>query len=508
MPLLNLSIYQLLLAFTATGILRTLTFNRFFFKWLLSHKLAYFLPPSNDDLKELLGKALKKSKPKGRGAKEPSPKGGQGKAEVFKVPAQELVHLKLEKRLLRLQDIEMLPFSSDLEWIVDLGLVSLLSCALTQVQFYFYQDSSEWNFSILWALLVLVYCAKVLGTLTIVYFKQEEFFGERNLSIVSGCTFLLVAMCLLVADERYIDLGLEEARRSITKSFLSLDKRLSDQANKSSSFSVSIIFAKLIVSMICSFVGMMFTFPGFRFGQVHETLIVQPTITALQVIIYQINFMVPLFIFSMWIDAFSGFVIANSFGLLDSETAFEIFRISCIIALNIMHLYFTPKYVSVFLKATIVQRIERLRQRGGKVTNQDIQLTVTRISSYVTIMTIQYVLPALMCLFSGIILLSTGISDSSVSNTTNTNGTATILSNLTQQNQESDQINETLVAHILENTGNYWLDIYGAGRIVEWTKILSPEFFRGLVGFATFWLHFAWFATTATGVLYHKYLHH
>lgn len=521
MPLLSLSVYQLLLAFAATNVLRTLTFNRFFLKWLTSHKLACYLPPTNDQLRLLFQKSpqgSKKNKTSRMRIAKSSDKDKDIKNEVFKIPAQDLVNLQLEKKILRVQDIEKLHYATDLEWIVDLGMMSMFCCILTQVQFHFYPDSSEWNFSVLWALLVVLYCAKILSSLTATYFRNEDSVGERSICIVSACIFLLVAMCILVADERYLELGINKAHQSISRSLSYMaadsyeDKTTSDRPDVKVRRSLSVIFTKFIVAIICSFFGVIFTFPGFRFGQLHETLVSRQDTDTLLRTVCLLNFVSPLLITSLWLEPVVQFTMKRSNGLIPSQAVFEMFRTFCIIIINIARIFATPRYIAVFLSSSS-QRIDRLRHRGGATSTREIQSVVSSIINYVNVVTIQYILPALMCLFATVIFLSTGTGNTMISETTNVSSTIT---QAPQQNLTSMLINLTDTESSFNQTSEAPLPdrlvrLYSVASTMQWSdmkKILSSEVLRGIFGFATWWLHFAWFCTTATGVMYHKYFVH
>lgn len=50
------------------------------------------------------------------------------------------------------------------------------------------------------------------------YFKGEESIGERSTCIVTGFSFLLVAMMVLIVDEKNLELGLDDAYASFNHS--------------------------------------------------------------------------------------------------------------------------------------------------------------------------------------------------------------------------------------------------------------------------------------------------
>lgn len=59
---------------------------------------------------------------------------------------------------------------------------------------------------------------KILISLTVQYFKGEESVGERSTCIVMGFLYLLIAMMILIVDERTLELNLETAYKSFNES--------------------------------------------------------------------------------------------------------------------------------------------------------------------------------------------------------------------------------------------------------------------------------------------------
>lgn len=60
--------------------------------------------------------------------------------------------------------------------------------------------------------------SKVLLSLWIQYFKGEESIGERSTCIVTGFAYLLVAMAILIIDEKNLEIGLDKAYASFNHS--------------------------------------------------------------------------------------------------------------------------------------------------------------------------------------------------------------------------------------------------------------------------------------------------
>lgn len=60
--------------------------------------------------------------------------------------------------------------------------------------------------------------SKLLTSLTIQYFRSEESIGERSTCIVTGLTYLLISMIILIIDENTLETGLEKAYASFNQS--------------------------------------------------------------------------------------------------------------------------------------------------------------------------------------------------------------------------------------------------------------------------------------------------
>lgn len=59
---------------------------------------------------------------------------------------------------------------------------------------------------------------KILISLTIQYFKGEESVGERSTCIVMGFAYLLIAMMVLIVDEKTLETNLGSAYVSFNQS--------------------------------------------------------------------------------------------------------------------------------------------------------------------------------------------------------------------------------------------------------------------------------------------------
>lgn len=513
MPLLSLSVSQLLLAFVSASILHKLTFNSFFLKWLASHRFECALLPTNNELRRLKDRTREPSGGKRAPGKQKSKLKKEfnihpeSKDDVFKIPVANLDSLKLDKTTIGVSNLESMYYAVDLEWIVDLAFMSLFTLALTEIQFYFYPQANEYNFSLLWCLLVVVYCVKTLWKLTAIYFKNEKSIGERSVCIISGCFFLLIAMITQMVDEKRLELGLDDAYRSFTNS------TGAEVKTGPSSRTLSLITFKFSTVILCSLIGVLFTFPGLRFGQLHVGLLDKPSTSRIAHIIYTINFLSPLFIIILWIKPISRDLFKNQDLLIIDDIAFDTIRIYSIITFSLFRFYLLPRYVSMFLSSSST-RIARLRFRGGTVTNREIQMTISGIYNYVNVISIQYILPILMCLFTSIMFTTMGghkwipsLDQTPAGNLTLSESPMGIEGEFSGNSFMTQANNESIVEFVESNNSTFSF----LTEMINFSEIkrqFSAEVFRGIFGFATWWLHLSWFCTTTTGVIYHTYFLH
>lgn len=64
----------------------------------------------------------------------------------------------------------------------------------------------------------MLFSSKLLTSLTIQYFRSDESIGERSTCIVTGFSYLLISMMILIVDESTLETGLEQAYKSFNES--------------------------------------------------------------------------------------------------------------------------------------------------------------------------------------------------------------------------------------------------------------------------------------------------
>ncbi|GFY67704.1 transmembrane protein 161B [Trichonephila inaurata madagascariensis] len=159
-----------------------------------------------------------------------------------------------------------LHYYSEYQWLLDFSLCALIVYVVTEVYYYLIPAKDEVNLSILWCILVVGFAAKILLSLTALYFRGEEAVGERSLCLTAGFLFFFLAMIVLIADEDFLEFGLEPAYSSFNASAHTF---LMDQGLDSSGPASKLMF-KLSLALWCGFIGSFFTFPGLRLARMHK----------------------------------------------------------------------------------------------------------------------------------------------------------------------------------------------------------------------------------------------
>lgn len=502
MRLLNLSVSQLLWVFIATNLLNKLKPNRLFLRWLASCGLKCYQVPIDDELRKLQysqkrekndSKKNQHHKKEARSS-EHNESPAQSKNE-FKIRCSDLVKLNLSKRNVTLNFLDSAPLSDELEWVVDFASMSLISFILTQVLFYFSPRSNEYNFSLVWVFLVILQCLIILAQLTTIYIRAKLAVGERSICLVSAFIFLLLALTVLTTGDSQLELKVNESLQLLKNGvpptqFVDKDALLdADEVDipppTNDTFSPLVMASiKFFIALMCSFVGVMLTFPGFRFGQMHESIMVSVVTSTFQKILYNINLVFPFVIVCLWIPNISRNLLTKQDIVPIDDQEFEFIRGCFLIAFNLLRFSLVKRYLGAFLESAVETKLAQIRRKGGFTSNRAIQISVASMNNFVNVVCVQYILPTVICLFTSIMYISL-----TYNNETSTDDSAKRFATL-RYLFGSDQ--KALVETVEE-------------LIFSIQRLIASDLTRNILGFVTWWTHFAWSCTTLVGFGYHKY---
>lgn len=219
---------QLVITLVMVSVIQKLSPHYSFAKWILCRTgLFRYLHPTDDELRTKGG--VPKERPaKSKHKQQNGVANGTGSAQ-FHIPRS--IEVELETSPVLERDVVHLRYFTEYQWLVDFSVYAGIVYLCSEVFHYFYPLKQEINLSMVWCLLVIFFALKLLSSLTVLYFQSEESIGERSMVIVACLVYLLIAMIVLIIDERILETGLEDAYTSFNAS---ASKFLTDQGLPSS----------------------------------------------------------------------------------------------------------------------------------------------------------------------------------------------------------------------------------------------------------------------------------
>ncbi|GIY26478.1 transmembrane protein 161B [Caerostris darwini] len=477
---------QLVVTMVMASVLQKISAHFSVARWLLSYRLTRYLHPSDEELLSIAG--LQRNSGKTKGKKSKDRKEDNGDCE-FMVPKN--LDLQLDVAAVQPNDMIQLHYYSEYQWLLDFSLCALIVYVITEIYYFFIPARDEVNLSILWCILVVGFAAKILLSLTALYFRGEEAVGERSLCLTAGFLFFFIAMIVLIADEDFLEFGLEPAYSSFNASAHSF---LMDQGLDSSGPASKLMF-KLCLALWCGFIGSFFTFPGLRLARMHKDALKYCAERPLLKTLLHISFISPVFVLLMWVKPISRHYFTERTwpgipDVLMSSDAFDTTRLVLIVFILAIRFFLMPHYLQSYLNMA-PEKVRNLRKEAGRISNVELQKMVARVFYYLCVVTLQYLTPLMLCLFCTLLLKTLGdYKWSSYINVAESTEIANATAKMSSLPVSSD---------ILESSQQISL------TLLSLKKVFTPILYRGILGFMTWWLCAVWFSTSAIGLVYYSY---
>ncbi|XP_053603802.1 transmembrane protein 161B [Plodia interpunctella] len=450
-----------------------------FARWLLcSQGLYRYLYPDNHELKALAGVPKDKVKGKKGGKSEPN-----GKLETFHVPRS--LDIQLETAPVTPLDVVHLRFYTEYLWIVDFSLYTSIVYIMSEVYTSIFPLKDEFNLSMVWCFLVVMFSLKILLSLTKQYFTSEESIGERSTCIVAFCIFLLIAMIVLIIDESNLEVGVDPAYDSF---YENASKFLENQG-LSSVGPASKLILKLSLAVWAAIIGTLFTFPGLRVARMHWDSLKYYGDNKVKALLLNANFAMPFVLVLLWIRPITRhYLTVRVFSGMDKPLmrpeAFDSLRIVLVVATAVLRLGLMPRQLQAYLDMA-QRRLDVQKKEAGRITNIDLQKKVASVFYYLCVVALQYICPIVMCLFLTLMYKTLG------------GYTWTALFYETTEMCAADAAPATPAT--VDGVEQYQL---------AWENlkmVFTTEVRRGVLGFSSWWAGCAWFLTAALGLLYQTY---
>ena len=477
-----------------------------FGRWLMSKRLYRYLHPTNEELKQLMtsgnqtnnGKQQSHQSGKAR-RRGDHRKGGAPasdcKSESFTIPR----NLGIELDQAQVEDVDLVPlqYYSDYTWLMDFSISAIIIYVLTEIYYILAPHRVEFNVSILWCLLALAFCVRVLISQAWVYMRTEEG-GERVLLITFTFFFLVFAMGVLVIGDHIIEFGLEEGYRNFSDGAV----QFLQKQGIASQGPVSFMTFKAILVIFGTVTAALLTFPGIRMAKLHlDTLKYTQGRRFLQLLL-QINYLLPLFIVLMWVkpvgrDLFCGKGFASVRALL-YEDQFDGFRLILILVMCALRLMLMPLFMQSHLNLAH-EKVEKMKKESGRISNADLQRMVARVFFYLCVVAIQYIAPVLIILFLTFLLKTL----SSLSWVGLFGETAV---KLFTPGPKPD----TSYPDLSGSAGNGTLaSVMGSAAELtvamgDLRGIFTPVWYKGVMSYCVWWVMTVWFSSASLGVMYYS----
>lgn len=450
-------------------------------RWLLcSQGLYRYLYPTNSELKTLAGVPKDSFKNK-KGSKNES----NGKPDTFHIPRS--LDIQLETTPVTALDVVHLRFYTEYIWIVDFSLYSLAVYIMSEIYTSVFPLKDEFNLSMVWCLLVVLFSFKILLSLTKQYFTSDESIGERSTCIVAFCVFLLVAMMVLIVDESNLEVGVDPAYDSFYENAY---KFLQNQG-LSSVGPASKLILKFFFAVWAAIIGTLFTFPGLRVARMHWDSLRYYGDNKVKALLLNINFAMPFVLVLLWIRPITRhYLTVRVFSGMDkplmTPEAYDTLRLVLVAATMLVRLVLMPRQLQAYLDMA-QRRIDVQKKEAGRITNIDLQKKIASVFYYLCVVALQYICPIVMCFYLTLMYKTLG---------------GYTWTGLFYETQEMCTAEDKPV--VINSTGEDGIEQFQ----LAWENlkmVFTVDVYRGVFGFATWWCCFAWFLTTSLGVAYQTY---
>uniref|UniRef100_A0A8C9Z4G7 Transmembrane protein 161A n=1 Tax=Sander lucioperca TaxID=283035 RepID=A0A8C9Z4G7_SANLU len=477
---------QLVVSLLAASIMQRMAPHCSFARWLICNgSLFRFKHPSEGELCALAGKQMPKQTRRDRWEQ-------NGESKPLTVPKD--IDLHLEKAPVNAIDALVLRFFLEYQWLIDFAVYATGVFLFTECYYSVVDASKEVNIGAIWCVLTVLFSLKTLHTMMSHYFRSEEG-GERSVCLAFGFLSLLVAMLVLVVREDYLEFGLESGFSNL---FDNLEVFAKQQGYADWSIPVTKLTVKLILAAICSYIGALLAFPGLRMAQTHLDAVQMNSDRPLIQILLHMSFLSPVIVLVLWVKPIARDFLANapmgknSVTLVSSET-FDSMRLWIIVALCVLRLALTRYHLQAYLN--LAQKwVEQMKKEAGRIAAIDIQRKVTRIFCYLTVITLQYLVPVFLILFSTLALKALG-DFSWVAGAEKTPGVtpALVMPTAAPGMEDMEEDIQATVARLTE-------------AFTALRSVLTPLFFRGFFAFLTWWVAACQVISSLFGIYFHQYL--
>jgi hypothetical protein len=220
-------------------------------------------------------------------------------------------------------------------------------------------------------------------------------------------------------------------------------------------------------------------------------------------LLLNLNFAMPFLLVLLWIKPVSrDFLTVRTFNsdspILTVEV-FESVRLIAVIFAVLLRMSLMPIYLQAYLNLAY-DRVEDQKKEAGRITNTEVQRKITSIFYYLCVVTLQYAAPIIMCLFLSFMYKTLGGYSWSMKSAVvaAAEECSADLEDVLPTDAPID-VDSASEASIIQVAQSFTLSLQNL------KSVFTQDVYRGLLGFATWWTCFVWFASSSLGMLYQTY---
>jgi len=468
--------FQFVITLTVALLLQKLSPFYSFARWIMCSNLYRYLHPSNEQLKAMAGKPAHNNKQGKKRNKQTDNNQTDHQIETFTIPCN--LDITLECTKVEEVDLYSQYKYQDFRWLIDFAVCAVVVYVLIELvgiwrpQIY----TSEFNIGLVWCCMVAFFALKELTMLTAAYWRSDDS-GERSMTVAFGFFFFIMAMGILLIDERFLDFKLEKGYEHFSANL----ENVYEKFNFNVKTAPSIWSIKIVLALVSAFVGAVIGFPGIRYANMHLDALFFQQYNPVMKFMLHLTFFSPIPMCLLWILPLSKdlFVIKtkdNKPTKLISDENFLYLRIHLFILICLVRLVTSRQLLQAHLN-TATQKIAKFKKETGRITNIELQRTVARVFYYLSAAALQYVAPIILMLFFGMMMRTLTYNMSDVTPQSN----IFFASNSTENQQRKEY------AQLIRS-------------------LFSVKLFNAVCSYLAWWTLASYFFTSCFGMVYLKFL--
>ncbi|KAM3175205.1 hypothetical protein ACTXT7_008980 [Hymenolepis weldensis] len=540
--------FQLVSTLIGVSLLTKLSAHFSFTNALVFGGIYRCLLPSNKEILESAG--LTKLKSKGKRSNGAAYGNGED-ADAFHFPRA--TPITLHKALIRPHEIAVLPFYTELVWLVDFTVCALFVLFVNDAvsfarQLFLYTSNSDKltpivnslhgffapstiNLNLVWSLFIVWFALSSLFSLFRVYLgrggdsQADKDKPEQSTPVASEWPLLLfivfstfvAAMLFLSLDTTFLDLRMSPAYGNLTFSL---------SQGTSSTPVISWGMFQACLASFASLVGLLFLYPSLQYGRVYVQVLKSPDSSRFNYALFYVNLFAPMFALLLWVIPLAthlsslilqklgavkigGFFLSCVIVIARALSPDHIASVRLLVTFSAVTLRFamTKRHMQAFLD-TAQTRLDRLAREPGRTTNLEVQRIVASVFHCFNFAALQYLAPAVLLIgFAFSYKVSTGI------------GWIPIISSTPVYKPISTGGNSSLSVVLEAFAGQEWESVFTAPwyaalhqtreafeELWEAVRFQAGNVCSGVLGFTLFWCLAAWQGLAFTSLAYHRFI--